>query len=60
MRKGGSTACHELGHVLGLGHAATETCIMNGNRDRDLHTVYTPKAEDSTGVHALYDLSLFL
>lgn len=43
-----STACHELGHVLGLGHAATETCIMNGNRDRN--TVYTPQTDDINGV----------
>jgi len=46
-----STACHEEGHSLGLGHS-TATCIMNTSRDRE--TIYEPKSDDITGVNSIY------
>ena len=47
-----STACHEIGHLLGLGDRTNGTAIMNVNRSRT--SIYTPQADDKNGVSAVY------
>jgi len=50
-----STAGHELGHALGLGHVDPPyNAIMNSSRNRE--TLYTPQKDDIDGVKALYAL----
>ena len=47
-----STACHEIGHLLGLDDLTSGTAIMNVNRTRT--AIYTPKQDDKNGVSAVY------
>ncbi|MDD4681034.1 MAG: matrixin family metalloprotease [Clostridia bacterium] len=46
-----STACHEEGHSLGLGHS-TATAVMNTSRDRE--QIYEPQSDDINGVNSIY------
>jgi len=46
-----STACHEEGHSLGLGHS-TAVAIMNISRNRE--QIYEPQSDDISGVNSIY------
>lgn len=47
-----STAVHELGHAIGIGHNSGNS-IMNSNRDRT--QMHVPQIDDKNGVRAIYD-----
>lgn len=47
-----STACHELGHVVGLDDLQSGTALMNQNRNRSV--IYTPQTDDINGKIAIY------
>lgn len=47
-----STACHELGHAMGLGDLSSKTAIMNTSRDRT--KIYVPQTDDKNGIKAIY------
>ena len=47
-----STACHELGHTLGLKDEYSGTTIMNVNRNR--YNIITPRPIDISNVNSLY------
>jgi hypothetical protein len=48
-----STACHEIGHCLGLGHTADTHAVMCEIRDRA--TYYYPNTDDKNGIDYLYN-----
>lgn len=51
-----STAAHELGHALGLGHTSDQGTLMYPNEYRYINRgVYTPQADDRSGISYIYN-----
>ncbi|MEG2909931.1 MAG: matrixin family metalloprotease [Erysipelotrichaceae bacterium] len=46
-----STAVHEFGHAMGIGHNSG-TSIMNSQRNRE--TMHVPQTDDKNGIRAIY------
>ena len=49
---GRSTACHELGHPLGLNDLSSGNALMSHARNRS--SIYSPQTDDLNGINAIY------
>lgn len=49
---GRSTACHELGHALGLDDLSSGSSLMSHSRNRS--NIYYPQTDDLNGIKVIY------